>query len=120
MFICDSQENGVRQYNKVWVCYEEATPKYFWQIFIFAYLAILQVIGIVFAFQTRRVKLRGLRDSKMIAILIYISSIILLTLALETFALRSYINIGTGIIAAGVLILTTIFLSLIFIPKVKT
>ena len=108
----------MRQNNKVWVCYESVTPKYFWQIFIFAYLAVLQVIGIVFAFQTRRVKLRGLRDSKFVAIIIYISSIILVALALETFALRSYINIGSGIIAAGVLILTTIFLSLIFIPKV--
>ena len=83
------------------------------------YLAVLQIVGILLAFQTRRVKLQGLRDSKFIAAIIYISSIVLVALALVTFSLRTYINIGTGIFAGGIFILTTIFLSLIFLPKVK-
>ena len=100
------------------MCYEGASPSFFWQIFIFVLFAVLQVIGILLAFQTRKVKLRGLRDSKIIAAIIYISSIVLVVLALVTFSLRTYINIGTGLFAGGIFILTTIFLSLIFIPKV--
>ena len=86
---------------------------------MFAYLAILQIIGLVLAFQTRKIKLPGLRDSKFVAAIIYISSIILVALALVTFSLRTYINIGTGIITFGVFSLTTIFLALMFIPKVR-
>ena len=102
----------------VLVCYEGSSPSFFWQIFIFVYLAVLQMVGIVLAFQTRRVKLHGLRDSKFIAAIVYISSIVLVVLALVTFSLRTYINIGTGLFAGGIFILTTIFLALTFIPKV--
>ena len=103
----------------VLVCYGGSSPSFFWQIFIFVYLAVLQIVGILLAFQTRKVKLQGLRDSKFIAAIIYISSIVLVALALVTFSLRTYINIGTGIFAGGIFILTSIFLSLIFLPKVN-
>ena len=41
-------------------------------------------------------------------------------MALVTFALRTYINTGTGVFVGGILILTTIFLSFIFIPKASS
>ena len=77
------------------------------------------MVGIVLAFQTRKVKLRSLKDSKYIATIIYISSISIVVMALVTFALKNYINIGTGILAFGIFILTTVFLALIFVPKVR-
>lgn len=80
---------------------------------------MLQVVGLVLAIQTRKVKLRGLRDSKYIAAIIYISSISIVVMALVTFALDKYINIGTGILAVVIFALTTTFLVLIFVPKVK-
>lgn len=101
------------------MCYGASSPSFFWQIFIFTYLVILQIIGIVLAFQTRKVKIPGLRDSKFVAAIIYISSIILVVIALVTFTLRTYINIGTGIVTAGIFSLTTTFLAMIFIPKVR-
>ena len=85
---------------------------------VFAYLVIFQVIGIVLAFQTRKVRLRGLRDSKEVAAIIYISSITIVVMALLTFSLISYINIGSGIFIVGIFLLTTTFLILIFVPKV--
>ena len=103
----------------VLLCNQRPSPNFYWKIFIFLYLAVLQIVGIVLAFQTRKVKLHGLRDSKFIAAIIYISSIVLIVLALVTFALRVYINIGAGIFTSGVLILTTVFLCLLFIPKVR-
>ena len=102
----------------MWVCYEASSPNFFWRIFIFSYLAVLQIIGLLLAFQTRKVKIKGLNDSKYVAIVIYISSIVLVVLALVTFSLRIYINIGTGIFVAGILILTSFILVLIFVPKV--
>ena len=77
------------------------------------------MVGIVLAFQTRKVKLRSLNDSKYVASIIYISSISIIVMALVTFALKNYINIGTGILAFGIFTLTTVFLALIFIPKVR-
>jgi gamma-aminobutyric acid type B receptor len=109
----------VKEINHVLVCYASSSPTFYWEMFMFAYLVILQIIGLVLAFQTRKVKLQGLRDSKFVAAIIYISSIILVALALVTFSLRTYINIGTAIITFGVFSLTTIFLALMFIPKVR-
>ena len=112
------QPLGIREKFFVLVCYEASSPNFFWQIFIFAYLVVLQIIGIVLSFQTRKVKVQGLRDSKYIATIVYISSIVIVVLALVTFSLRPYVNIGTGIFVGGIFILTTIFLALIFLPKV--
>ena len=109
---------AVREHFFVLVCYEANSLSFFWRILLFIYLGILQLLGIVLTFQTRRVKYTGLRDSKYITAIIYISSIVLAILALVTFSLRTHINIGTGIFVSGYFILTTIFLSLIFIPKV--
>ena len=80
---------------------------------------MLQIIGMVLAFQTRRVKLRGLRDSKEIAAIIYISSIAIVAMFIENFTLTNYINIGIGIFMLSIFVLTTIFLFLIFFPKVR-
>ena len=109
----------MREINHVLVCFVASSPSFFWEIVTFAYLAVLQIIGLVLAFQTRKVKLQGLNDSKFVAAIIYISSIMLVVLALVTFSLRTYINIGTGISVFGIFSLTTISLALIFIPKVS-
>lgn len=79
---------------------------------------MLQIVGIILAFQTRKVRIKGLRDSKYVTALVYISSIVLVILALITFSLRTYVNISAGIIAGVIVILTTVFLALIFVPKV--
>ena len=88
-------------------------------MFVYAYLIMLQLVGLVLAFLTRKVKLEGLRDSKYIAAIVYISSITIVVMVLVTFALESYVNVGTGIFVFGILALTTLFLILIFIPKVS-
>ena len=119
IIICMVWQNlGIRENYCVWVCQESSTPSFFWQIFVFTYLIMLQIMGIVLAFQTRKVRLRGLRDSKYVAAIIYISSISIVVMALVTFALENYINVGTGILSVGIFLLTTMFLVLIFVPKV--
>ena len=110
---------GVRERYSVWICQEASTASFYWKIAIFAYLIMFQVIGILLAFQTRKVKLRGLRDSKYVAAIIYISSITIMLMALVTFTLGSFLNIGGGIFVVGISLLTTTFLVLIYIPKVS-
>lgn len=102
----------------IWVCYEASSPNFFWKIFIYAYLGVLQIVGILLAFQTRKVKVPGLKDSKFVAAVVYISSLVIVALALVTFALRTYINISSGIKVTGIFTMTTMILVFIFVPKV--
>ena len=85
---------------------------------MFAYLMVLQILGIILAFQTRRVKIKSLKDSTFVAANVYISSIVIVMFTLVTFALRSYLNAYSAIFASGIFILTTTFLILTFVPKV--
>ncbi len=84
----------------------------------FGFLAILQIIGVVLAIQTRKVKIKLLNDSKYIAAVIYISSIALVLIAIVTLVPGAFINLIEGIFSASLLTATTFFLGLIFIPKV--
>ena len=103
----------------VWRCYEVGSPPFYCDLLIFIYLALLQIVGIVLAFQTRKVKIRVLNDSKFVAALVYISSIVLVVIVLITFILRSYINISAALFSGGIMILATVFLVLMFVPKVS-
>ena len=102
----------------VLVCYEEAGAALYWRIFLDAYLVVLQIVGIMLAFQTRKVKIKSLKDSTFVAANVYISSIVRVIFVLVTFALRLYVNAYSGIFAVGTLVLTTTFLALTFVPKV--
>ena len=62
--------------------------------------------------------MKGLEDAKFVAMIIYISSIVLVALALVNFGLRSFINAGNGITVAGIFTLTTVILGFNFVPKV--
>ncbi|KAL5471142.1 hypothetical protein EMCRGX_G029225 [Ephydatia muelleri] len=108
---------GAREEYYHLVCYPMSSIPFYWKIFILAYLAVLQIVGIVLAFETRKVKFPGLRDSAFVAAIIYISSLVLVMLAVDTFVLSSFLNAYGAIFATGILILTTIFLLLTFVPK---
>ena len=102
----------------VLVCYEDVGGPLYWRIFIFAYFTVFQILGIMMAFQTRKVKLKGLKDSTFVTANVYISSIVIVVFILITFALRNYLNTYNTVFAIGTFILTTTFLVLTYIPKV--
>ena len=79
---------------------------------------LLQVVGIVFAIQTRKVKVKVLNDAKWIAAIIYSSSLCVIVIILSKFTLTGYLNTETALINTVVLLATTIFLALAFVPKV--
>ena len=60
-------------------------------------------MGIILAFQTRKVKINVLNDSKVVTMLIYISSIVLVVIVLVTFILRNYINVSAAVHSGGVI-----------------
>ena len=114
------QMSDVREDYSVWQCYETGSLPFIFDCIIFAYLILLQIVGIILAFQTRKVKINVLNDSKVVTILIYISSIVLVVIMLVTFILRNYINVSAAVHSGGVIVLATVFLLLIFVPKVST
>ena len=71
------------------------------------------------AFHIRHVKVKALNDSKEIAVIIYINSIILALLAVTQFALETYHDAYAAMFGLALLVDATLFLGLIFIPMVK-
>lgn len=88
------------------------------QAVVLAFLFILQIIGIVLAFQTRKVKVKILNDAKEVTAIIYVTSVCVVVIIMTTFALGSFLNTSSVLYNASILIATTTFLILIFIPKV--
>ena len=76
------------------------------------------MIALFMAFHTRRVKIKALNDSKEIAALIYINSIILVILAVTKFALQEYHDVYAAVFGLALFIEASLFLGLVFVPKV--
>ena len=87
---------------------------------MYGYKVVLQVIGLLFAFSTRNVKVKGLDDSKYIAAATYVTSIVLATTVIFTFFLANFINAFAVLFSTGIFICTTVILGLVFVPKVRT
>ena len=101
----------------VWRCYEIGSPPFYCDLLISMYLALLQIVGIVLALQTRKVKICVLSDSKFVAALVYISSSHCAHY-IHSEKLQ-YINVIAAIFSGGIITLATFFLTLMFIPKVR-
>ena len=86
---------------------------------LYGYKGLLQVIALILAFRTRKVKVKGLDDSKYIAAAIYITSIVLAVIIVTTYTLTDYVNAFPAVGGAGFLLGTTIILVLVFVPKVS-
>ena len=89
-----------------------------WLAISYAYKGLLQLVAMFMAFHTRRVKIKVLNDSKTIAVIVYINSIILALLAVVEFALIRYHQLHTALFGLALLVEATVFLTLIFIPMV--
>ena len=75
----------------------------------------LQVIAVFMAFHIRRVKIKALNE---IAAIIYFNSIILVILAVTEFALQHYHIVYAALFGLALFIEASLFLGLLFIPKV--
>lgn len=81
-------------------------------------MAVIQICALYFAFQTRKVKVKGLNDAKYIALIVYIVGILVLINLVTTFALPEYVTVYAAIYGTFMWISATAVLGLTFIPKV--
>ena len=89
-----------------------------WLSISYAYKGLLQILAMIMAFHTRKVKIKALNDSKEIAIIIYINSITLSLLIFVEFALNDYHEVYAALFGLSLLVGATLFLTLLFTPKV--
>ena len=80
---------------------------------------ILQVIALVLAFSTRKVKVKGIDDAKYVAAAVYVTSIVLAVVIVATYSLKDFVNAFPALFCTGFVIGTTVILGLVFVPKVK-
>ena len=85
---------------------------------IHLYKGVLQLCALIFAFQTRKVKIEGLNDAKYISAFVYTTSIILAMTFISSLALYDYINIHAVVYSFGVWVAISAVLGFMFIPKV--
>ena len=85
---------------------------------LYGYKAALEIIALILAFTTRKVKVKGLNDALYIAVAIYITSLLWAALIVSTYSLTEYLNIFTTVFSLGLFVGTTAIMVLIFIPKV--
>ena len=79
---------------------------------------LLQVMALVLAFSTRKVKVKGINDAKYIAAATYVTSIVLAVILVATYTLNEYVNAFPALFCTGFLTGTTVILGLVFVPKV--
>ena len=72
------------------------------------------------AFTTRKVKVKGLNDTKEIYTIIYINTVIITMLIVTEFALRTHQDAYIALFGLSIFLEASLFLALMFIPKVKT
>ena len=74
--------------------------------------------GLFLAFETRKVKIKSLNDSRFIAMSVYGTVIVSVTLTPIGFLLQHFPNVQYGIIGIMILFSTSLILGLIFVTKV--
>ncbi len=114
------QEYGLRIEEVAWFCYStsRAPVASAWVFITSTYLALLQVVGVVLAICTRKVKVKTLKNSKYIIAAIYISAIALLVILVSTFALGNRRNFIELLFSGSLMVSTYVGLTMVFIPKV--
>jgi gamma-aminobutyric acid type B receptor len=89
-----------------------------WRILSFLYFGVLQIIALVLAVQTRKVRIKILNDSKEVTAIIYITSVVFIGVMIASFSLSNYLNIQEALLNTGLLIGSYSTVLIIFIPKV--
>ena len=89
-----------------------------WIILILVYIALTQLVAVFLAFLTRKVEIKAMNDAKSIAVIIYLTTVIVTIMIICAIVLRDYLNADGATFGGILLLFTTITLSLLFIPKV--
>lgn len=115
VYLC-SQEKGITEIYFTIECY--TIVAFSWQLVLYLYSVILQITALVLAFKIRKVEINVLNDSKEISAIVYITAVINVELIVVSILLADSSNIELLLFHSGVLLLTTLIVGLIYIPKV--
>lgn len=86
---------------------------------LYGYKMVLQIIALVLALSTHRVKVKGFNDAKYIAAVIYVTSIEVAVILICMYTLSGFVNGFVAAIGTVDLLGTTFTLGLVFVPKVR-
>ena len=101
----------------MWVC--TSLPRDVFLAVLYGYKMALQILALVFAFSIRKVKVKGLDDSKYVAAAIYVTSLAQAVIIVATFTVTPYINGFAVLFSISFFIGTTAILLLVFVPLVR-
>ena len=105
--------------NLIVICITDSLSQTVWIVASLLYMALLEVAAVFMAFHTRKVRIKAINDSKEIAALVYINSIILIVVAIALLSLRGNHDLFAIVLGLAIILASTIFLSLVFIPTVS-
>ena len=108
---------GVSEYHFILVCRSKSQDILIGVLY--GYKALLQVIALILAFTTRKVKVKGLNDTIYIAAAVYVSSLLWAVVIVSTYSLVEYLNVFTAVFSFSFLVGTTTIVTLVFAPKVR-
>ena len=86
---------------------------------LFAIKGFVLLVGVFLAFETRKVKIKSLNDSRFIGMSVYGTVIVSIALTPIGFVLENYPNLQYGIVGIMVLLSTSLILGIIFVTKVS-
>ncbi len=119
MFTCffNLQELGIEYEYYFYTCM--STSRDITLGLLYGYKGVLQAVSLLFAFQIRKVQVKGLNDAMFIAATIYVTSIILAVTIVSIYSLVELVNVYPVVLGLGLLVGSTAILALVFVPKVR-
>ena len=97
-------------------CYSKTEE--IWVSIMVGYKVVMQAVGAFLAFNIRKVKIKGLNDSREISAILYITTILTLVLTLSNFLFGDIPSVDGTVYSMCISTSTTCVLGFIFIPKV--
>ena len=113
------QSEGENVENAVVTCALDSIPQRVWIVISLCYMALLELVAMFMAFHTRKVRIKAINDSKEIGALVYINSIIIIVIAIALLGLSHNHDLFVVVLGLCLILASTIFLSLVFIPTVS-
>jgi len=89
-----------------------------WLAVLFAYKGLVLLAGLFLAFETRKIKIKTLNESRFVAMSVYGAVIASIALTPIGLFLQDFPSVQYGILGMVMLLITTLILSLVFVSKV--
>lgn len=117
LYLYRPQDDGIMENFLVVNCFSPGS--FIWQLSIYLYIAIMHACTLVLAFRTRKVKISVLKETKELTIIVCVGTFVSVQTIVFGFLLQDYNNVQEIFFNSGLIILTTTFLVLLYVPKVS-